>query len=198
MAGSQSVELQLLSKTPVLITESANDFSALHAALIQEIKPRGIVEQIYVADISALVFEILRLRRCKNAVINTAFKEALEEIVPDLAGRPEDEADKSEWVDAILADWFTKPEARKEVLKLLKQFGLDESAIEAEAIRSRFSELEALDRMLTLLESRRNKAFRSIKDYRSSFAEELREVSNRLIETDPVIQLVDRSSQASA
>ena len=49
---------------------------------------------------------------------------------------------KREWVDAVTNDWFSKPEARKEVLQLLKQFQLDESAIEAEAIRISFSEVE--------------------------------------------------------
>ncbi len=46
-----------------------------------------------------------------------------------------------------------------------------------------------LDRMITLLESRRNKALRSIADYRDSFAKQVREVSNRVIEGDPVIRL---------
>jgi hypothetical protein len=43
-------------------------------------------------------------------------------------------------------------------LQLLAEFRLDEFAIEAEAIRSVFSALEVLDRMLTFLESRCNKA----------------------------------------
>ena len=81
-----------------------------------------------------------------------------------------------EWFDAVVRDWFSKPKARKEVLKLLAEFRLDEFAIEAEAIRRVFSELEVLDKMLTLLESRRNKALRSIADYRNDFAKQLREV----------------------
>ena len=95
-------------------------------------------------------------------------------------------------------DWFSKPEARKEVLQLLAEFRLDEFAIEAEAIRSVFSELEVLDRMLTLLESRRNKALRSIADYRDGFAKQVREVSNRVIEADPVIQLENQAARRSA
>ena len=71
---------------------------------------------------------------------------------------------KREWVEAVTNDWFSKPEARKEVLQLLRQFHLDELAIEAEAIRMSFSELEMLDRMITLLESRRNKAFAPLRN----------------------------------
>jgi hypothetical protein len=99
-----------------------------------------------------------------------------------------------EWFEAIILDWFSKPEARKEVLELLAEFRLDEFAIEAEAIRSVFSELEVLDKMLTLLESRRNKALRSIADYRNDFAKQVREISNRVIEADPVIQLENQAA----
>ena len=170
----------------------------LNAALMEEIKPRGIIERIYVADIAALVWEILRLRRCKVAIVNTAFKDALSEIVYRLADEPEVGTPEREWYDAVVLDWFSKPKARKEVLQLLAKFRLDEFAIEAEAIRSVFSELEVLDRMLTLLESRRNKALRSIADYRDGFAKQVREVSNRVIEADPVIQLENQAARRSA
>jgi hypothetical protein len=58
-------ELALLPKSPLLITESADEFDALRDAFEQEIKPRGIIEQMYVHDICSIVWEILRLRRCK-------------------------------------------------------------------------------------------------------------------------------------
>ena len=62
-------ELTLLPKLPLLITEAADEFDALRDAFEQEIKPRGIIEQMYVHDISAIVWEILRLRRCKVVII---------------------------------------------------------------------------------------------------------------------------------
>ena len=196
--SSDGIDLTLVSKPPLLITESAEDFAALNAALTEEIKPRGIIERLYVDDIAALVWEILRLRRCKVAIVNRAFKNALSEIVYRLAGEPEMDTPEREWYEAIILDWFSKPEARKEVLELLAEFRLDEFAIEAEAIRSVFSELEVLDKMLTLLESRRNKALRSIADYRNDFAKQVREVSNRVIEADPVIQLENQAARRSA
>jgi hypothetical protein len=44
-------ELALLPKSPLLITESADEFDALRDAFEREIKPRGIIEQMYVHDI---------------------------------------------------------------------------------------------------------------------------------------------------
>jgi hypothetical protein len=121
---------------------------------MEDIKPRGIVERLYVADIAALSWEILRLRRCETAVVNIAFKHAVSHTVYRLAGEPRVGSPEREWYEGIVV---SKPKARKEVLKLLAEFRLDESAIEAEAIRSVFSELEVLDRMLSLLESRRTR-----------------------------------------
>jgi hypothetical protein len=193
--SSNSIELTLFSKPQLLLTESAEDFAALNAALIEEIKPRGTIERLYVDDVAARVWEILRLRRCKVAIVNAAFKNALSDIVYRLAGEPEMDTPEREWYEDIIIDWFSKPEARKEVLQLLAKFRLDEFAIEAEAIRSVFSDLEALDRMLTLQESRRDKALRSIADYRDGFAKQVREVSNRVIEADPVIQLENRAGR---
>ena len=83
-------------------------------------------------------------------------------------------------------------------MELLEEFRLDESAIEAEAIRGEFEDIETLDRMLTLQQSRLNKAFRSIADYRDGFAKQAREVSKRVIEGDPVIQLDNRPARKSA
>ena len=77
-------ELVLLPKLPLLITESADEFDALRDALEREIKPRGIIEQMYVHDISAIVWEILRLRRCKVMIINAGFRNALERLLMQL------------------------------------------------------------------------------------------------------------------
>src|SRR5262245_11778276 len=77
-------ELALLPKSPLLITESADEFDALRDAFEQEIKPRGIIEQMYVHDICSIVWEILRLRRCKVVIINSAFRSALEELLVQL------------------------------------------------------------------------------------------------------------------
>ena len=55
-------KLTLLPKSPLLITESADEFDAVRDAFEREIKPQGIIEQMYVHDISSLVWEILRLR----------------------------------------------------------------------------------------------------------------------------------------
>ena len=143
-------ELAVLPKLPLLITESPDEFDALRDAFEREIKPRGIIEQMYVHDICSIVWEILRLRRCKVVVINSAFRSALQDLLMQLLKQPgQYDWDVQNEAQTLAHAWFTDQEAKKEVSELLSRFELDESAIEAEAIRRSSSDLELLDRMLT-------------------------------------------------
>ena len=191
-------ELTLLPKLPLLITESAEEFEALRDAFEQEIKPRGIVEQMYVHDISAIVWEILRLRRCKVVVINSAFRSALQDLLTQLLKEP----GQYDWhvqneAQALAQGWFTDKEAKKQVSEILSRFDLDESAIEAEAIRRSSADLELLDRMLTSLESRRNKALGCVVEYRASLAHQPRESADRIIDGKGTLRLEDTASERS-
>jgi hypothetical protein len=191
-------ELALLPKLPLLITESADEFDALRDAFEQEIKPRGIIEQMYVHDICAIVWEILRLRRCKVIIINSAFRSALQNLLKQLLRLPgQYEYQVEGEAEALAHSWFTDQEAKKQVSELLSRFDLDESAIEAEAIRRSSSDLELLDRMLTSLESRRDKALGCVAQYRASLAHQLRENSDRIIDGKGVLRLENAASERS-
>jgi hypothetical protein len=191
-------ELTLLPKLPVLITESADKFDALRDAFKREIQPRGIVEHMYVDDISSIVWEILRLRRCKALIINAGFRSALEHLLAQLLRPPgRYEHDVRDEAQALAHAWFTDKEAKKEVAEILDRFGLDEFAIEAEAIRRSSSDVELLDRMLTSLESRRDKALGCVAQYRTSLAHQLRESADRIIDGNGVPRLEDAASTRS-
>src|SRR6266498_4206663 len=194
----ETTELTLLPKSPLLITESADEFDAVRDAFEQEIKPHGIIEQMYVHDISSIVWEILRLRRCKAVIINSAFRSALEHLLPQLLRQAnEDEFDVRDEARTLAQAWFTDQEAKKQVSEILSRFGLDESAIEAEAIRRSSSDLELLDKMLTSLESRRDKALGCVAQYRASLAHQLRESADRIIDGKGVLRLEDAASTRS-
>jgi hypothetical protein len=200
-------ELALLPKTPLLITESADEFDALRDAFEQEIKPRGIIEQMYVNDICAIVWEILRLRRCKVVTINSAFASALGHLLRQLLEQPdqddydegnEDEVDEVDEAEALARTWFTDQGAKKRVSEILSRFNLDESAIEAEAIRRSSADLELLDRMQSSLESRRDRALGRVAAYRASLAHQLRESADRIIDGKGVLQLEHPNKRSTA
>ena len=139
----------------------------------------------------------MRLRRCKAALINMAFRAALKNLLIQFWKNPDEIAPYQE-AEALAFEWFTDPKAKQQVAEILNRFHLDETAIEAEAIRSVAADLELLDRMLMSLEVRRNRALRSIADYRASFAEQVQEVSDRIIEAEPVLRIRQSSGKASA
>jgi len=140
---------------------------------------RGTIKQIYFEDIIASVWEILRLRRCKTAIVNIAFKQAVRALL--YTQLDYDYAQSNDLVER----WFNDPAARTEVVEILGELKLDESAIEAEAIRISSASLEGIDRMLAAAESRRSRAFRNIEDCRASFAKTIRTVSDRALQESP-------------
>jgi hypothetical protein len=189
-------ELALLPKLPLLITESADEFDALRDAFEREIKPRGIIEHMYVDDISSIVWEILRLRRCKVVIINVAFRNALEDLLVHPLRQPsQSEYHARDGARDLAHAWFTDKDAKKQVSAILSRFELDESAIEAEAIRGSSADLELLDRMLASLESRRNKALGCVAEYRANLAHQLRESTDRIIDGKGVLRLEHPSSK---
>jgi septal ring factor EnvC (AmiA/AmiB activator) len=190
-------ELALLPKLPLLITESAEEFDALRDAFEREIKPRGIIEQMYVHDICSIVWEILRLRRCKVVIVNAAFSSALENLLVQLREPGQLDFQVRDKAGRLAHAWFTDKETKKQVSETLSRFDLDESAIEAEAIRKSSSDLELLDRMLSSLESRRNKALGCVAEYRASLAHQLRESADRIIDGKDVVRLEHPSSRRS-
>jgi len=189
--------LALLPKSPLLITESADEFDALRDAFEREIKPRGIIEQMYVHDICSIVWEILRLRRCKVVIINAAFSCALENLLVQLRPPGQQDFQARDGARKLAHAWFTDKEAQKRVLETLGRFNLEESAIEAEAIRRSSSDLESVDRMLTSLESRRDKALGCVAEYRASLAHQLRESADRFVDGKGVLRLEDAASKRS-
>ena len=78
--------------------------------------------------------------------------------------------------------WFNDRAARTEVAQILGEIKLDESAIEAEAMRISSTSLESFDRLLAVAELRRSRAFRNIEDCRASFAKTIRTVSDRALQ----------------
>jgi len=192
-------ELAVLPKLPLLITESADEFDALRDAFEQEIKPRGIIEQMYVHDFCSIVWEILRLRRGRADVVNAAFRDALVHVLTECLTKPGKlQLDLDDQVQTLALAWFKNEQGKKRVAKTLNESGFDEYAIEGEAIRRSSSALELLNRMLASLEARRDKALRCIGDYRDGWGRQLRGLSDRMIEGQDVPVLVHASSEESA
>ena len=181
---------------PLLITESADEFSDFHAQLEQEIAPRGVIERMFVHDIATLTWDIIRLQRCKIATINLEFAEALKLLMLRLLNEP-DKMVPHQRIHFLAKHWFIDDTARREVLELLGQSGLDERAIEAEAIKGSSADLTAIDKMLTLLEGRRRQALRSIALYPEELANRLEKRPELLLDNENLVRLEHHTSKGN-
>jgi len=171
---------QLLQSSFLLITESKDDLDQIREELSAEIKPRRFIDHMYVDEMGYHIWEILRYRRGMTSLIRLAMRSALEELLPELLRQSgEYPHHYQNEAQQLAQDWFSSEKTRKHVRELLARYGLDESAIEAQAMRRVADELDWFDRLLASAEARRERAIRGIAEYR--FAQQLRTSSDRMI-----------------
>jgi hypothetical protein len=187
----QNVDV-LRSIAPLLSAESADEFASLRKQLENEIHPEGPIDQIYVDDFATLIWEILRLRRYKTIMIDNHRRDALRGVLVQLLCDDDYDQPYDKMLDAkdLACSWFDSKKAQARVAKLLRKFQMDEAAIEAEAFESCFENIERLDRMLTALEFRRDRALRFIAEYRQLLSKQLRVAGDHILDNDEVPRLV--------
>src|SRR5215469_13224211 len=122
MARRRRNKIVLLPNPPMLNSESAEDFDALREAIELEIKPAGFIEHMYVADVSSIIWDIMRLRRCKGFIIDTAFRTALGHLLMRLLRKPhqldyevKEEAEELAPADELIGDEVEGPAIVREL-----------------------------------------------------------------------------------
>jgi len=145
--------------TGLLNTESTKEFARRHRELADQIRPTGPVEDEYVKDTAHTNWEIERYRRFGAAILTNRLIEALENLLKQLLSREDFDTqfDLEHAAKHLARQYRCDREVKAEVLKLLRKFRLDETAIEAEAFRLCAPELELLDRKLAFRMGRRDK-----------------------------------------
>jgi hypothetical protein len=165
----------------VLISESADELAEIHRAFKQETRPANVIEERYVVDYACIVFEELRLRRCMVGIINSSFRSGLRNLLAKLYSDLDLNL-RLKQAEALASGWFSDKETKKEVLQILSQFHLDESAVEAAAVESCLHDIERIQLLLTSLEMRRTRALRCLAEYRASLAHQLQETTERILQ----------------
>jgi hypothetical protein len=73
---------------PLLRTESPTDLVHILDAVIDEVKPNGIILEMLVNDYAYFVWEICRIRRWKTAIVEKEFYRALEFVLQEILRSP--------------------------------------------------------------------------------------------------------------
>jgi len=189
----------LFDNTPVLITESKEDYGAIYNDIERRVQPQDIIEQFELSNVSWLVWDVLRYQRAKTAIINAGMRSALEQIFDQLLREPGTDhyGEISEEAEDLAWKWFRDPKAKQAGCKLLAEFQLDESAIEAMAIRNALAQIEPLDRLIASAEARLRQALRFIAECRENLARRLSEAAERVLKDEKVLRLENSSNETS-
>jgi hypothetical protein len=199
----------VLMPSPVLITESEEEFNRFCDALKDDLKVPGTIDHLLITDIAELAWEIRRYRCVKTSLINSALLPALKKLLEPIVRKQRADSQKpktrvaqkteglllnfdfepaeadlevSNEVDRIAHGWFVDEKTKQLIFEMLAEHKLDEYAIETEAIRIVSPELEKLDRLLASLEWRLNKSLRCLADLRGGLLRHLRAGVERVID----------------
>jgi hypothetical protein len=166
-ASPFAATLDLLGPAPLIPSDHAAGYGTLLAGISGTVRPTDLIEEAWVRDVVDLIFEAVRLRRLKAALMTACADEGLALVLrslnvpghtPELARR---------WAAREFA-------AVARVDAALAGAGLTLDHVMAQTLRARIAEIERIDRMVAAAEARRNAALREIAHHRAHFAASLR------------------------
>ena len=170
--------LEIFGLPPLLDGESLEVYDTLLARVTGAVSPKDIIEEIWVHDIVDRVWEILRLRRLKVALLSSSLGRGLHKL-----SRDRDEYD----MGSLIPRWSARePAAVKKVEQFLKVHGLTMNDVMAHSFVACLDEIERIDIAISKAEARRNAAQREIERRRSVFGQTLQRTVQQ-IEHDAAI-----------
>jgi len=185
----------LLTPPSPLPDEDPDAYMRLLAAVGVSVEPRDTIEWLWVKDVVDLLWEAQRLRRLRTALLRTARRQGLSELL-DLYGEPEDDTFGYRRSSLVHAWSSGKPVAVREVAALLAKHGLTDEAILAQALSSKLEDLDRIEHMIARADSRRNGVLREIERRRSALSARLRAASDQVIDAEAVDAASDERGPA--
>jgi hypothetical protein len=149
----------------LLVSESQWRYTALRDATLEQLKPRDFIEQMWAAEIIQGEWEMLRLRRFKSLIITSARRPALQNLLDLLM-----QGSAGKDIDDLADRFFSNKDVRRKVGAILRDFGLTEANIDAEAFRQSLGDLAEINRRLDELGSRRDRILQRLEDHRAGLA----------------------------
>jgi len=161
----QDPELVDLYQPELLESESRRRYNLVRDAVLEQLRPRDFLEQIWAIEIVESEWETLRLRHFKSLIVKSARRPAVQSLLIAVLSRT-----GSDDIEDLAERFFTNKRERKKVGAILRKFGLSEANIDAEAFRCSIAELAEINRRLVELGSRRDKILHQLEDYRAGLA----------------------------
>ena len=172
--NSSSVDLQAILGPPALFDgEDENAYQELLARVQASVRPKDIIEEIWVRDVVDLTWDVLRLRRLKANIMVAATQRAIKKVLAPAIGL--------ETAGKVSADWAARtPGSVDEFNEILTDMELSMDVVMAEALRMRLDDVESIDRLIVSAEARRNAVLREVDRHRVALADALRRASENV------------------
>jgi hypothetical protein len=161
-------DLTQLYEPYLLVCESNDQHDSLRHSLQELIGPKNFIEHVWTAALVDGEHELGRLRRAKARIIRSHTGAALRNLL-----RLVTDVYESDQIDYLVAKWFTNKSIKRTVSRLLRDFGLDETSVDSEALRLSMEDIAVFDNRIAQLEARRDRILRRIEDHRAGLATEL-------------------------
>jgi hypothetical protein len=162
----------LFGDPPVLSTEDVNVYWEMLDRFAGFVQPRNILEWFWVKDIVDLCWEINRLRHLRSQLIENELPKENTEIEED--GEDGEDGEEADDADAYSAASAEDTEERENAPTL--DIGGHRS------FRVLLENYQAIDKLITSAEMRRDRIFRELELRRERIAPLLRKASNQMIE----------------
>ena len=175
----------MFAPAPILEGEDSKAYGELLAGVSSAVKPRDMIEEMWVRDIVDFTWEIFRNRGYKLAALKAEIPKALEEVLaPFVNGRwrfgamdvyDADGALEPRPSMELVNGWIRQdPSAIKQVNEVLSEGNLTMKDVEARAATLAIGTIERFERRMSGMEASRNGLLREIERRRDVFAQRLR------------------------
>jgi hypothetical protein len=178
--------LGLFGPAPILVTESLHAYQEIMRRMLEEFKPRNVVEQMFIKELTDCIWEMARYTRHNSLLMQRRLLQRLEYQEQRRGDVPQHEEED-----------YKKPVESNEQSPTCPDDLLDQVIDEIDAIllqsdraeRSHFRALEVaflyydrVDRLLASATARRNNIVNRIERYKRKFDGHLRRVCDQIIQ----------------
>lgn len=173
-ASPPPAALDFLGRAPLIPGDDSSGYDTLLARVSAAVRPGDLLEQAWVRDVGDLIWEAVRLRRLKAALMTGCADEGMQKLLTGLNVRGDTYELSRRWAARELA-------AVGQIDAVLAAAGLGIDHVMAQTLRLRIVEIERIDRMIASAEARRAATLHEIGHHRERFAASLRAAAQEAI-----------------
>jgi hypothetical protein len=166
---------------PLIDGESEAELSVIEDELRSCVRPNGPIEEIWFRDAINGIWEMFRHERMKKALIQSGRRKAVEELLLEYLELNQRHTDRIDKCKFLSLEWSAGDnDFVPLVAQELAKHGIDTDAIMARSISQNLDEIQALGRLMSAAEIRREKALKNIDGRR----EQLKTLRNEITDAE--------------